>query len=71
MSGHMLAGTVVPGASGVHVPVCPVTTHDAQAPQEALPQQTPSVHAPLRHSVPMVQAVPKGFRFVQMPDWQV
>ncbi len=67
----MLAGTTVPGGRAVHVPALPVTLHEAHAPQEGLPQQTPSVHMPLRHSVPSAQVVPSGFRFVQIPDWQV
>jgi hypothetical protein len=71
MSGHMLAGTAVPLASGVQVPAWPLMLHDAQVPQVALPQQTPSVHAPLRHSAAVVQLVPSGFRLVQIPDWQV
>ncbi len=71
MSGHMLAGTIVPLASGVQVPGLPGLLQEAQVPHDALPQQTPSVQAPLRHSVPEAQAVPSGFRFVQTPDWQV
>ncbi len=71
MSGHMLAGTTVPAASAAQEPALPVTLHDEQAPHDGLLQQTPSVHMPLRHSVPAAQVVPSGLRFVQIPDWQV
>jgi hypothetical protein len=71
MSGHMLAGTIVPVARGVQVPALPLTLHDAQVPQAGLAQQTPSVHMLLRHSPPATQVVPSGLRFVQTPDWQV
>jgi hypothetical protein len=38
-----------------------------QAVQAALPQQTPSVHMPLKHSALPPQLCPSGFRLVQMP----
>jgi len=70
-SGQTAAATAVPGGSGVQVPAFPVRLHEAQVPQDALAQQTPSAHIVLRHSEPAVQAAPSTLRLVQLPDWQV
>ncbi len=59
----------VPDDSGAQVPV-PVRLQAAQVPQALLVQQTPSVHMPLKHSVPAAQVVPLALRLVQVPERQ-
>jgi hypothetical protein len=39
--------------------------------QDALVQQTPSVHMPLRQNALLVQLCPSGLRLVQLPPWHV
>ena len=70
-TGQTAAATGVPGGSGVQLPALPVRLHEAQVPQAALEQQTPSVHIVLRHSDPALQEAPSVLRLVQLPDWQV
>jgi hypothetical protein len=60
-----------PAGTGAQVPALPARLQALQAPHAALAQQTPSVHMPLRQSAPPAQVEPSGFRFVQMPPWQV
>ena len=52
-------GSVVPAATGVHVPAPPATLQAWQVPQLAVPQQTPSTHWPLSHSGPAAHACPR------------
>jgi hypothetical protein len=56
-----------PAATGAQVPSLPAMLQALQGLQEALPQQTPSVHMPVRHFALLVQADPSGSRLVQMP----
>lgn len=53
-----------PSATGAQVPCCPGTAHERQAGQDAVPQQNPSVQAPLMHSPAAAQGAPFGLRFV-------
>jgi len=53
----------------VQVPSVPASPHDWQVPVQAVPQQNPCWHSPVRHSVPEEQAVPVGF-FVHAPSTQ-
>jgi hypothetical protein len=64
-------GSVGPAAVGEQVPALPAMLQALQAPHDALPQQTWSVHLPLMHSALLAQADPSGFRLVQVLDWQV
>jgi hypothetical protein len=61
---------VVPDATGAQVPL-PLMLQDRHEPQALLVQQTPSVHIPLKQSVPAVQLVPFAFRLVQVPEMQL
>jgi hypothetical protein len=56
-----------PIGTGEQVPAWPVMLQALQAVQEALMQQTPSVHMPLRQAALLVQLCPRGLRLVQMP----
>jgi hypothetical protein len=60
-----------PTGTGEQVPALPAMLQALQALQEALPQQTPSVHIPLRQTALLLQLDPSGLRLVQMPLWQV
>jgi hypothetical protein len=53
----------------VQVPWAPASPHDWHVPAQAVAQQNPCWHSPVRHSVPDEQAVPVGF-FVQAPRTQ-
>jgi hypothetical protein len=61
---------LVPDATGAQTPV-PVTLQAAQVPHELLVQQTPSVHMPLKQSVPAPQVAPFALRLVQVPEMQL
>jgi hypothetical protein len=61
----------VPSAVGEQVPCFPATAHDWQAPQDADPQQNPSVQKPLMHSPAAPHAAPFAFRLVHELPWQV
>jgi hypothetical protein len=65
------AAQIVPADSGAHEPALPVRLQEAQLPQDALEQQTPSVHMVLAHSAPAVQVVPFALRLVQIPEMQL
>jgi hypothetical protein len=65
------AAQIVPAARGAQDPALPVTLHAAQLPHELLAQQTPSVHWPLKQSVPAAQAAPFAFRLVHVPEMHV
>jgi hypothetical protein len=56
-----------PCGIGAQLPAWPAMLQALQAPQEALVQQTPSVHMPVRQSALLAQVDPSGFRLVQMP----
>jgi hypothetical protein len=56
-----------PAGTAAQLPALPATLRAVQAAQDALAQQTPSVHMPSRHSALLAQVVPSGFRLVQMP----
>ena len=43
MATQTAAGSAAPAATGVQVPCLPAIAHDLQLPQEAEPQQKPSV----------------------------
>ena len=60
-----------PTGTGEQVPAWPVMLQALQAVQEALMQQTPSVHMPLRQTALLLQLDPSGLRLVQMPLWQM
>jgi hypothetical protein len=70
MSVHRPAGSG-PVGTGEQVPALPAMLQALQAVQEALEQQTPSVHMPLRQTALLVQVDPSGLRLVQIPLWQV
>jgi hypothetical protein len=70
MSVHRPAGSA-PAGTGAQLPALPATLQALHAVQEALVQQTPSVHMPLRQSALLAQLDPSGLRLVQMPPWQV
>src|SRR5215472_10723964 len=59
-----------PAATGEQVPALPAMLQALQAVQEALAQQTPSVHMPLRQAALLLQLDPSGLRLVQMPPTQ-
>jgi len=65
--------STVPPVSAAQVP-WPLTLQARQAPQLALPQQTPSTQLPVLHSFPAEQLAPLAFRLqllgVPVP-WQV
>jgi hypothetical protein len=68
---QIAAGSLPPAATAEQVP-CPFSAQELQLPHDGpVLQQTPSVQRLLRHSVPITQAVPSGFRLVQELDWQV
>jgi hypothetical protein len=54
-------GSVLPAATLEHAPRKPGTLQAWQVPQLAAPQQTPSTHQPLSHSVPDMQPAPSSF----------
>lgn len=54
-------GSIAPAGTGRHVPALPATLHDAQVPQLAVEQQTPSTQLPLSHSAPAAQICPSRF----------
>src|SRR5262245_53753145 len=65
------AGSRVPAGPSAQLPSLPGRAHEAQLPQAAAAQQTPSVQWVLMQSVPVAHAAPLGRRLVQEPDWQV
>jgi hypothetical protein len=69
LSAHWLSGSV-PTAAKVHVPAVPVSAQDRQVPVQLELQQTPCWQRPEAHSIPPVQAVPRGF-FVHWPALQM
>ena len=62
------AGSDAPAGTAVQVPCLPAMAHELHAPQDADPQQNPSVQWPLKQTAAEVQAVPFGWRFVHVPD---
>jgi hypothetical protein len=66
-SAHIAFGSVVPAASGAHVPALPETLQAWHEPQAALPQQTPSVQWPVPHSWSAPQVAPGIFFAAQLP----
>lgn len=60
-----------PAGTGAQVPALPATLQALQAAQEALAQQMPSVHMPLRQSALLPQGDPSAFKLVQIPPAQV
>ena len=62
------AGSDAAAGTAVQVPCLPAIAHELQAPQDADPQQNPLVQWPLKQAAAVVQAVPFGWRFVQVPD---
>lgn len=67
---HWPAGAVAPFGMLAQVPGLPGTLHDLQVPQEAAPQQTPSVQKfPVRQSLLAVQLWPR--RLLVPQSWVV
>ena len=65
---HWPVGAVAPFGMFAQVPGLPGTLHDLQVPQEAAPQQTPSVQKlPVKQSLVAVQAWPR--RFLVPQSW--
>lgn len=62
------AGSDAPAGTAEQVPCLPAIAHELHVPQDADPQQTPLVQWPLKQVAAVVQAVPLGWRFVQVPD---
>lgn len=63
---HVRAPQVVPSATTAQVPSPPLRPQELQAPQDATPQQNPSVQWPLAHSPSLVQAIPFGDALLQV-----
>jgi hypothetical protein len=53
--------------TAVQVPAAPLTSHASHLPVQVLLQQTPSAQTPEPHSVPVVQATPRGLEQVPTP----
>jgi hypothetical protein len=58
LSAHVCFGSIVPAATGMHVPVLPATLQAWHEPQLALPQHTLSTQWPVPHWLSAVQAAP-------------
>jgi hypothetical protein len=71
MGMHIASGSLPPGTTSTHAPPLPGTAHDVQLGQLGEPQQTCSTQWPLTQSVPIVQALPFGSRFVHDPPAHV
>ena len=69
LSVHWFSGSL-PTAAKVQVPAVPASAQDRQVPVQLELQQTPCWQRPEAHSVPPVQAVPRGF-FVHWPALQM
>ena len=54
-------GSIAPAGTGLQRPALPVTLHEAQVPQLADEQQTPSTQLPPSHSLPAAQIWPRRF----------
>ena len=54
-------GSIAPAGTGLQRPAFPATLHEAQVPQLADEQQTPSTQFPLSHSPPAAQIWPSRF----------
>jgi len=67
----MAAPHTVPSVIGEQVPCDPAIAHERQVPQDAAPQQNPSVQKPLMHSVAVPHTAPLGLRFVHELPRQV
>jgi hypothetical protein len=59
---HWPFGSAPPAGTGVQVPSVPASPHETQLALQAVAQQTPCAHWPLRHSTPVPQLAPFGLR---------